>query len=150
MVPQSESAKALSSVQSSSSNETKNEGDATIVGLWHVKFVSNGALYDEGFDQFHADGTEILNDDGVPPAEGNVCLGVFKKIGPRTFQIKHPAFVWDGNGILIGTLVILETITLDHRHNSYHGQFAFDFYDLYGNLTDVVSGKLNGERITVN
>src|SRR5689334_12663848 len=35
---------------------------ATIVGLWDVKFIVDNAVVDEGFDQFHADGTEILND----------------------------------------------------------------------------------------
>jgi len=133
-----------------SDNQPKGTGSASLVGLWHVKFVSDGQLYDEGFDQFHADGTEILNDDGVPPAEGNVCLGVYKKIGHRTYQLKHPAFVWDGSGGLIGTLIIREAITLDPGRNSYHGSFVFDFYDLAGNLTDEVKGDLSGERIVVN
>src|SRR5947207_15641689 len=35
---------------------------ATIVGLWDLKFIVNNEVVDEGFDQFHADGTEILND----------------------------------------------------------------------------------------
>ena len=151
VLPQAQLFRALPAIQSESANKTKDVGNASIVGLWHVKFVaSNGDLYDEGFDQFHSDGTEILNDDGVPPAEGNVCLGVFKKVGLGTYRLKHPAFVWDGSGGLIGTLIISETITLDPGRNSYNGTFEFDFYDLAGNLTDEVKGDLSGERITVN
>ncbi len=149
-LPQSQASQSLGAVQSSSPIAANDADGGTIVGLWHVKFVSNGALYDEGFDQFHSDGLEILNDDGVPPAEGNICLGVFKKIGSRTYKVKHPAFVWDKTGMLIGTLIIRETITLDRDHDGYRGQFAFDFYDLLGNLTEEVTGDLSGERITVD
>src|SRR5438132_8523437 len=46
--------------------------EQTIVGLWDVKFISDNQLFDEGFDQYHSDGTEILNDI-PPPASGNVC-----------------------------------------------------------------------------
>jgi hypothetical protein len=148
VLPESQLFQARGATQLSSQDKPKGDVNALIVGLWHVKFVSNGQLYDEGFDQFHSDGTEILNDDGVPPAEGNVCLGVFKKVGHRTYQLKHPAFVWDANGVLVGTLIIRETITLDPGRNSYQGAFVFDFYDLDGNLTDEVTGNLTGERIT--
>ena len=68
-------------------------GPASIVGLWHVIFVSGGQLFDEGFDAWHSDGTEILNDTAPPqPANGagTVCLGVFKKTGPGTYKLKHP------------------------------------------------------------
>jgi hypothetical protein len=151
VLPESQSFQARGATQQASSlYKPKGDANTLIVGLWHVKFVSNGQLYDEGFDQFHADGTEILNDDGVPPAEGNVCLGVFKKVGHLTYQLKHPAFVWDANGALVGTLVIRETITLKPGRNSYQGSFVFDFYDLTGNLTDEVTGDLTGERITVD
>jgi hypothetical protein len=123
---------------------------ASIVGLWHVRFLSGGLLYDEGFDQWHSDGSEILNDNGVPPAQGNVCLGVWKEVGPRTFKLKHPAWNWDANGNLIGTLIIHETVTLDADGDSYQGTFTFDFYDLKGNLTSEVKGDLNAKRITVD
>jgi len=150
VLPEAQLFQARGATQPSSQDQPKGDVNAPIAGLWHVNFVSNGQLYDEGFDQFHSDGTEILNDDGVPPAEGNVCLGVFKRVGHRTYQLKHPAFVWDANGVLIGTLVIRETITLDLGGNSYRGSFVFAFYDLNGNLTDEVRGDLTGKRITAD
>lgn len=46
----------------------------SIVGLWMTTFTSGGQVVDSGFDQWNADGTEILNDT-PPPATGNVFLG---------------------------------------------------------------------------
>jgi len=148
-LPEWELFKAQTLMQQSTSDST-DEAKDSIVGLWHVRFLSGGLLYDEGFDQWHSDGSEILNDNGVPPAQGNVCLGVWKKVGSRTFKLKHPAWNWDANGNLTGTLIIRETVTVDADRDSYHGTFTFDFYDLNGNLTSEVKGDLNAKRITVD
>ncbi len=148
-LPERELFKAQTLMQQSSSDST-DEAKDSIVGLWHVRFLSGGSLYDEGFDQWHSDGSEILNDNGVPPAQGNVCLGVWKKVGSRTFKLKHPAWNWDANGNLTGTLIIRETVTVDVDGDSYHGAFTFDFYDPNGNLTSEVKGDLNAKRITVD
>ena|GEM_PF-943390 len=149
-LPESHSFKTLTLVQLSPQSASEDDADASIVGLWHVRFLSGGLLYDEGFDQWHSDGSEILNDNGVPPAQGNVCLGVWKKVGSRTFKLNHPAWNWDANGNLIGTLIIHESVTLDADGDSYKGTFAFDFYDLNGNLTSEVKGDLNAKRITAD
>jgi hypothetical protein len=141
--------KTQTMMQQSPLSATEDANDS-IVGLWHVRFLSGGLLYDEGFDQWHSDGSEILNDNGVPPAQGNVCLGVWKKVGSRTFKLKHPAWNWDANGNLVGTLIIRESVTLDADGDSYQGTFTFDFYDLNGNLTSEVKGDLNAKRITVD
>src|SRR5947208_13320831 len=49
------------------SQQRKTE-EVSIVGFWHVKFVSegttgipDGTIIDMGFSQWHSDGTEILN-----------------------------------------------------------------------------------------
>jgi hypothetical protein len=74
-----------------------------------------------------------------------VCLGVWKKVGPRTSKLKHPAWNWDASGNLIGTLIIRETVTLDAEGDSYQGTYAFDFYDLNGNFASEIA-----KRITVD
>ncbi len=124
---------------------------ASIVGLWHVLFVSGGQPFDEGFDQWHRDGTEILNDTAPPqPANGSgtVCLGVFKKTGPGTYKLKHPFWSFDANGNLAGKGFINQDVTLDASGDSYHGSFIFDLYDLSGNLIFEATGELTAERIT--
>ena len=132
-------------------DRSQKSGDSTsIVGLWHVKFMSSGQLYDEGFDAWHSDGTEILNDNGVPPAAGNVCLGVYISTGTGRYKLKHVAWNWDASGNLTGTLIIHEVVTVSTSGNSYHGSFVFDFYDLSGNLTSEVTGNLRGTRIAAD
>ena len=127
---------------------TSDDSDS-IVGLWHTIFTVDGQIYDEGFDQWHADGTEILNDNGVPPVMGNVCLGVWKKIGPRTYKLKHPVWNYDANSNLLGTIVIGEVVTVRRGGQEYRGTFTFDFYFKDG-TTDHVAGDLNATRITVD
>jgi hypothetical protein len=134
-------------------SRTTEDGDASIVGFWHVLFISGGQTFDEGYDQWHNDGTEILNDNAPPqPANGagTICLGVYKKTGPRTFKLKHPFWSFDATGTLVGTGVILEVVTLDQSGNRYTGSFEFITYDLKGNVTSDTTGELKAERITVD
>ena len=126
-------------------------GNQSIVGLWHVLLVSGGQPFDEGFDAWHSDGTEILVDNAPPqPANGAgaVCIGVFKKTGPNTFKLKHVFWTIDANGNLSGSGVIMEVVTLDAGANTYHGTFSEDVFDLSGNLIFEATGDLNAERIT--
>ena len=125
-------------------------GEATIVGLWDVKFISDNQIIDEGFDQFHRDGLEILNDT-PPPATGNVCLGVYEKTGPRSFKLRHPSWIFDSatNTTVIGRATILEKIKVDKDGRTFTGTFTIQFRDLSGNpLGPDISGQLQSERIT--
>jgi hypothetical protein len=128
------------------------QDDPSVVGLWDVTFLAGGQLYDEGFDQYQSDGTEIMNDI-TPPATGNVCLGVWTKTGTRSFRLVHPFWIFDFNGNLLGRGVLTEQCTLSTRGNNYAGTFTFQFRDLAGNtipsLPDV-SGNLTATRISAN
>jgi len=128
---------------------TQKGEEATIVGLWDVKFIAENQVVDEGYDHYHSDGTEILNDT-PPPAAGNVCLGVYEKTGPRTLKLKHPSWIYDGtNTIVIGRATILENITVDRGGRSFRGTFTIQFRDLSGNsLGPDFTGQLRGDRIT--
>ena len=136
-----------------SSAAAANGEEVSITGLWHVLFLSGGQTFDEGFDVWHEDGTEILNDT-APPQPGNgagtICLGVFKKLGPRTYKLKHPFWSFDANGILAGQGLILEQVTVSRAGHSYSGSFSFITYDLSGNVTGQVTGDIKAERITVD
>ncbi|HZT58184.1 MAG TPA: hypothetical protein VFA21_06095 [Pyrinomonadaceae bacterium] len=123
--------------------------DATIVGLWDVKFISEGQIVDEGFDQYHDDGLEILNDT-PPPATGNICLGVYEKTGPRTLKLRHPSWIYDQtNTTVVGRATILENIKLDKGGRTFTGTFTIKFTDLFGNsLGPDFTGQLKGDRIT--
>ncbi|HUJ51680.1 MAG TPA: hypothetical protein VLW25_15830, partial [Bryobacteraceae bacterium] len=80
--------------------------NASIVGLWNVQFVSqgntghnptipDGALIDWGFNQWHSDGTELLNSGGHAANTGNFCMGVWGQTGFLTFEINHFALSYD-------------------------------------------------------
>jgi hypothetical protein len=129
--------------------EVKDVSDASIVGLWDVKFISDNQVVDEGFDQYHSDGLEILNDT-PPPATGNVCLGVYEKTGPRTIRLRHPSWIYDQtNTTVIGRATILENVKLDKGGRTFTGTFTVQLRDLFGNpLGPDLTGELKGERIT--
>jgi hypothetical protein len=121
-----------------------------IVGFWKFKFVlPDGTVIDNGFVQWHSDGTEITNS-SRPPATGNFCLGVWEKSGPSSYQLNHFALSWDLNGNLIGPAQIREDVTLNHKADQYEGTFTIDQYDVSGNPLAHVAGTVTATRITVD
>ena len=80
----------------------ENSNNSSIVGLWHTTFVSGGLVWDEAFEQWHSDGTELAIDNAVPPLLGNVCVGVYKQSGPRTFKLRHVTWNWDPKRRTVG------------------------------------------------
>jgi len=127
-----------------------------IVGFWKVQLVSegnsgiaDGTVLDDGFAQWHPDGTEILNS-SRPAASGNFCLGIWKKTGSFHYTLNH--FTLGSNpstDTLSGRGQLREEIELDHG-DSYFGTFTSDGYDLSGNLLVHRRGTVIGTRITVN
>ena len=133
------------------------EDNSTIVGLWHVcLFDDTGAVFDEGFDMWNRGGTELLNDTLPPPlppfSTGLFCEGVYVRTGLQTFKLRHPAWVADGTGALVGTAVLLEEVTVTQDGKSYSGTFREIVYDFGGHVVmgGDVSGTLLATRITPN
>lgn len=132
--------------------------EAGIVGFWKVAFVAEGNVggppddtpIDFGFQQWHSDGTEILNSGMRPPATGNFCLGVWKKTGRRTYKLNHFAISSDLSGNLIGPANIREEVVLDRDGDSYSGRFTIEQFDQHGNSLGGVKGTVTGTRITVD
>lgn len=120
----------------------------SIVGLWQVTFMVDGVVTDIGFDAWHGDGTETLND--AAPIAHNICLGVWQQTGRRTYQLKHPAFRYDAAGNVIGTLVLRETNVVERGGARFTGEFTIQFFDLAGTLEFEGAGQILGERITVD
>jgi hypothetical protein len=126
--------------------------DASIVGFWNVTLsLDTGELFDQGFEQWHSDGTELLVDNAFPPALGNVCVGVYKQSGPRTYKLRHMTWNWDLAGTNTGWFVLLMTITMDSG-NRFSGTFLTDSYDLSGAVIPSLhaEGTVRGSRITVD
>ena len=132
------------------------EGNASnsIVGLWHTTFLlgSGPGVYDEAYEQWHSDGTELAIDNAVPPILGNVCVGVFKQTGPRTYKLRHVTWNWDVAGNKAGTFLLIMTVTVDPQGGTFTGSYVTDSYDTFGAVIPELhaEGVVNGSRITVD
>ena len=123
-------------------------GNNAIVGLWYVNYTSGGQPLYESFDQWHSDGTELENPN-LAPATGPLCVGVWTKVGGRTFQLHHVGWNFDINGNSLGSFTLDETNTVDRHGQTYTGTFDLKFYDVDGNLVGEVTGTQTATRITV-
>jgi hypothetical protein len=125
----------------------------SIVGLWHTTFLSGGLVWDEAFEQWHSDGTELAVDNAVPPLLGNVCVGVYKQTGPRTYSLRHVTWNWDPSGApLAGSFLLLMTVTVGPHGNTFSGKFVSDSFDTFGDVIPDLhfEGTVSAERITVD
>jgi hypothetical protein len=129
--------------------------DDGIVGFWRVKLVSEGSagiadgtVIDDGFAQWHSDGTEVIVS-LFAPATGNICLGVWQKVGPSSYTLNHFGFAFDSNGVFLGLAQIRENVVLDRRGHRFGGTFSIDQYDVAGALVGRIVGRVIATRITV-
>jgi hypothetical protein len=132
--------------------------EPTMVGLWKEHWISKGSEgipdgteVDTQYSQWHADGTEMGVSGLRPPMTGDVCVGVWEKVGPRTYKLNHIGISYDSTGLnLVGEAIIRQHLTLSEKGNGISGTFTIDQYDESGNLLAHVQGTLYGTRITVN
>ena len=132
------------------------DSSPSIVGLWTVTFlVGDGPdVFDQGFEQWHADGTEITIDVAVPPAAGNICLGVWKGVG-RAVKLHHVGWNWDTSvnpAALAGVFVLDMSVTVGRDGKTFSGRYVTDSYDNDGNVLPAyhAEGVVRGQRIGVN
>ena len=127
-----------------------------IVGFWSVTFVSkgtpgvpDGTVFENGFQQWHSDGTEIHNSQ-APAAQGNFRLGIWKKTGKSHYTLNHFYLTSDpATNTLQGRGQLREEIDLDRGGDEHFGTVTFDVYDLAGNLLVHLQGTVHATRITV-
>jgi hypothetical protein len=132
---------------------SSDESHSSIVGFWNVTLLlgSGPDVFDQGFQQWHTGGTELMVDNAVSPSFGNVCVGVWKQVGARTYKLKHMTFNWDADGKVAGTFLLEMSVKLDRRGNTYEGTYVTDSFDLAGNVMPELhaEGIVRGTRITV-
>ena len=120
----------------------------SVQGLWQVNFISGGQVVDMAFEAFHSDGTEMLND-VTPPAEGNVCLGVYVQTDRTTYKLTHPSWSFDASGNLTGTAMISETITMTNA-DKFTGSYTLNYFDNDSNPVGTYNGTFTATRILPN
>jgi hypothetical protein len=129
--------------------EEERRNEPVIVGLWSTTVSQGDKVLLRGFDAYHSDHTEVLNE-FHDPRTGNVCLGVWKQTGHRTYKLTHPAFLWDANGNWIGYRILRQTVTVDDTGNGFSGTWSVDRTDTNGNVLSHLDAEIVGTRITVD
>jgi hypothetical protein len=154
-----------------SASGSSSDNSASIVGMWQVTFTSDGnnvapffipdgAPLDDGYAQWHSDGTEIMNS-SRDPATSSFCLGVWQSDGGRAYKLNHFALSWDNTGALcvpepgatsclVGRTNIREKVTVDPHGNTYSGTVTIDQYDTAGHLLFSLRGLVSAQRVTAD
>jgi hypothetical protein len=127
-----------------------NLGVTGIVGLW--SFTINGSAADWGYQEWHSDGTEIINSGGHPPAGGNFCLGTWRQTGPNTYHLKHFPLAYNpATQALMFRIVVTEDVTIDATGNAFSGPVTEQVYDPTGvHLITTLTGTATGHRVLPN
>ena len=102
-------------------DDDKDNDRQSIVGLW--EFQIDGTPADFGTQAWHADGTELMFSAGRNPAQGDICQGVWRKIGPRTYSLNHIAMGWDP-GFFGVRVHIHAVVKVDPSGDTYSGTYT--------------------------
>jgi hypothetical protein len=103
--------------------------DTTIVGLWEFKL--DGLAVDWGTQAWHSDGTEIMFSGGQNPETGDVCQGVWRKVGKSTYTLNHIAMGWTAPGGGFGLRVHFHMVVkLDASGNAFTGSYTAAVYSV--------------------
>jgi hypothetical protein len=141
---------SAANVASAVANTSTEKSAPKMHGLWNVTDTYQGQVVDMYFDSWHADGNELFID-ATPPALDNVCQGIWKQVGHRTFKLKHVSWTFDQNGNVTGTMIFHDVVHLARDGNSFTGSENVFLYDLTGDLTNSFLGDvLQATRITVD
>lgn len=137
------------------------EEEPSMIGLWHEVFIAegntgsglppDGAEVDSALSEWHNDGTEATLD-SRPPATGDVCMGVWKRLGDRHYLLNHFGIAFDPTidpNTPLGFANIRQDIVISRDSQTFTGTFSLDQYDAKGNLLVEIKGKLIGTRITL-
>ena len=127
-------------------------GTSPIVGMWSFTMTSGGQTADFGYQQWHSDGTELMNSGGRAPASENFCMGVWRQVSTNRFHLNHLALSYDpSSGTLNARVNIKEDVTVNPAGTSYSGTFTLDVYDPSGKTAVAhQSGQVTAQRVPAN
>lgn len=138
--------------------DNDSQSEHTIVGVWKEHWISygsqgipDGTEVDAGYAMWHSDGTEENISGLRAPLTGDVCFGVWEKVGSREYRMNHFGISYNSTGQnLVGVARIQQRLTLDPKGMATSGSFIIDQYDEAGNLLAHVQGKISGTRVTID
>lgn len=127
---------------------------APIVGLWQFKL--DGFSVDWGTQAWHSDGTEIMFSAAQNPATGDVCQGVWRKVGRSTYTLNHIAMAWVAPGAGFGLRIHFHMVVkLNAAGNAFTGNYTAAVYsvgptDPFDESVQVASGTGTVSATRVN
>lgn len=159
---------AMSIAQGNFIRVSDRDSGRTIVGLWKFEMISkstpthtnpmpDGTLIDFGTAAWHADGTEFQTSGIRNPGDGDVCQGVWRRVGDGAFVLNHYALAWT-NGTYTGPVNIRARVTVDPSGSKYSGMFVTVVYlaaPLPGHEFDqstvlaTITGTFTATRVTL-
>ena len=105
-----------------------------VVVFFAVDFFGYEFIFDFGFQQFHADGTELMISGGVPPTIGNVCIGAWEREANGVVRLRHMTWNWAGNEVLgdlpPGYFLLDVALRTDSQGTAYAGTWRAARFDL--------------------
>lgn len=118
--------------------------------MWSFTFHdASETVVDFGYQQWHSDGTEIMNSGGRSPASENFCLGVWAQTGSNRYALNHYALSYDpATGKLNARVNIKEEVVVDPANMTFTGPFTLTVYDPNGKKLQKITGRVDGQRIT--
>jgi hypothetical protein len=124
----------------------------SIAGLWKFDFKNtDGSEADHGFNAFHVEGTETMESFGRPPETGDVCMGMWKQVGPHHVKVNHYAPLYADDLVTwLGTVNFHEDLTLSDDGSSYSGPVSVVGYDPQGNVLFTGDLLASATRIRLN
>jgi hypothetical protein len=125
----------------------------SVVGMWTVGFYhQDNKLWDVAIEQFSADGNEMTNDNAYPPAQGNLCWGVWTRAEKGQYKINHIGWVFDDKGSYFGRFDFKATLVLNDHGDGFTGSYESDQEDLSGNILPKFhdEGTLKATRFKVD
>lgn len=138
------------------------DDDVSIVGMWHVLFIAegnvgpglppDGVVVQDALSHWHSDGTEFTLSNRVPQT-GDVCLGVWEKVGELRYKVNHFGIAFDpatDPNNPLGYARIRQDIVLNPDGKTFKGRFTIQQYDSSGNLLIEIKGALKGTRVNLN
>jgi len=133
----------------------------SMIGMWHVAFIAegngpglppDGVQVDNALSHWHVDGTEVTVSSRAPET-GDVCLGVWKKVGERHYKLNHFGISFDPStdpNNPQGFANIRQDIWLSPDGKTFKGTFSIDQFDATGNLLVEIKGNLVGTRVNMS
>ncbi len=134
-----------------------------IVGMWRFILTTPGpnnttVVVDDGYAQWHSDGTEIQNSGLHAPMTSNFCLGVWKQVAHNSYKLNHFPLAWDQNGQTpYAAIQLTENVWLTDE-NHLAGTFVLKVYPwtttnsltVAGPPVGTVTGTVTAVRVTLD